>query len=567
MKTNNTSHDKVKYVNVPVNPSSEYVYFRILVEGAQVDEQQLPISATPSMWAPIPIYNHGDKTITIEFDGNDDETMKNIDESMLRSLIEISDKPHDSATLYTEILRPQAHFSARRGFINDPNGLFYYNGTYHLFFQHNPYNLAHGNTHWGHAVSSDLIHWEEQDPGIKPDRTDGSIFSGSAVVDYNNTSGLQQGEHPPILLFYTATGMRFFPRFCRDPETGRRIFPPGWVRPETKQCIAYSTDGGKTFKKYEKNPIIDEITPMNRDPKVVWNQDINCWTMILYLSGNDFILLYSDDLLSWEKGQILTFKASGECPDIFELCVDNDESNRKWVIFVSPENYVVGHFEGRQFYAETDLIRGPTQTGGDKQKEFLHSPAYAPQTFFGIPDNRVIQLSWVTTAFPGMTFAGCMSLPWELQLITTPEGYQLIKAPIKELVALHGEYAESAETNPHIASSDLSGVTGEALDLTIDADLNADSKISFAIRGVLIHYDHSSRTLLFPTGKYDLPMSSNTLDLRVIADCGSIELFCCGGLFNCVLNSPLDPAKRAVEFFDLEATRSKIKLSKLNKIW
>jgi sucrose-6-phosphate hydrolase SacC (GH32 family) len=201
------------------------------------------------------------------------------------------------------------------------------------------------------------------------------------------------------------------------------------------------------------------------------------------------------------------------------------------------------------------------------QKMFLQSPSYAPQTFFGLPDSRVVQMSWITTVFQGMPFASCMSVPWELKLISRPEGCRLIKAPLYEITSLREEHSETRSSDPLTATKDLSSISGEALDLELRAYMVPDGRLAFAIRGVLIVYDHRAHQLIFPTGIYTLPVSESSLDMRVIADRGSIELFCCKGLFNCVLNSPLDIAKKTVEFFDIGASSACITLYKLNSIW
>ena len=206
-----------------------------------------------------------------------------------------------------ERFRPVAHFAPDRGWINDPNGLMFYEGKYHLFFQHNPAGMNWGNMHWGHAVSDDLVHWEEQEIALFPDAF-GTMYSGCAVIDERNVSGLGQGERAPILLFYTAAGDR------SEMSRGK----------EHVQCLAYSTDGGKTFEKYAGNPIIDHIIGGNRDPKVIFCPELDAYAMALYLDGATYALFKSDNLLNWEMIQKIDLPGDSECPDFFPLYLDGE---------------------------------------------------------------------------------------------------------------------------------------------------------------------------------------------------------------------------------------------------
>lgn len=205
-------------------------------------------------------------------------------------------------TDYNETFRPQFHFTARKNWLNDPNGLFYYRGMYHLFFQHNPFGLEWGNMTWGHAISPDLVHWQQLPNALEPDSL-GTMFSGSAVVDWENTTGFQQGEHPPIVLIYTAAG---------------NTSPASKGKPFT-QCLAYSIDGGSSWQKYPGNPVMECIRPENRDPKVIWHPSSHRWIMTLYLEGNEFAFFSSPDLKTWSPLHSLFAPESIECPDFFEI--------------------------------------------------------------------------------------------------------------------------------------------------------------------------------------------------------------------------------------------------------
>jgi fructan beta-fructosidase len=199
-----------------------------------------------------------------------------------------------AAPAYGERLRPQFHFTSRTNWLNDPNGLVFYKGEYHLFFQHNPSGINWGNMTWGHAVSTDLLHWRQLDDALKPDRL-GTIFSGSAVVDWDNTAGFQSGNEKTLVAIFTSAGKPF------------------------TQSMAYSTDRGRSWRKYDKNPVLNHVAGENRDPKVIWHVPTKRWIMALYLDGEKYALFSSPDLKRWEKLCDLPEFGASECPDFFEL--------------------------------------------------------------------------------------------------------------------------------------------------------------------------------------------------------------------------------------------------------
>ena len=269
-------------------------------------------------------------------------------------------------TGFDQRYRPQFHFTPTRNWTNDPNGCVYFDGEYHLFFQHNPEGVQWGNMTWGHAVSTDLVHWKEIAHAIRPDEL-GTIFSGSAAIDWKNTSGFQDGDIPPMVAAYTCAG--------------RHVEPP---RPFT-QAIAYSTDRGRTFTKHVGNPVIPSVTGgTDRDPKILWHEPTQKWVMVLYLTEGEKRLgfLTSMDLKTWT--QVSEVAGFHECPDLFELALDGDAMNTRWVLLGADAKYLIGHFDGVKF---------TTQSGkhlGDHGANF-----YASQTFNDVPpeDGRRIQIA------------------------------------------------------------------------------------------------------------------------------------------------------------------------------
>ncbi len=315
--------------------------------------------------------------------------------------------------LYRETHRPQFHFTAMRHWINDPNGLVYYDGEYHLYFQHTPGSMVHGRTTWGHAVSTDLVHWKQlHTAALDVDET-GWMWSGSAAVDHENTGGFRDGDDPPMIAFYTAGGERMFP--------GKRCI----------QCIAFSIDRGRTWTKYEGNPVIGHLRAENRDPKVVWHEPTARWIMTLFMDDNDYALFSSPDLKSWTRLQDLTLPGVSECPDFFELPVDGDPSNTRWVFWGASGGYLLGRFDGRTYTPETEVLQAEMGANG-----------YAAQTWSDIPaeDGRRIQISWMRNGrYPAMPFNQQMTFPVELTLRTLPEGIRLCREPVGEIELLHAE--------------------------------------------------------------------------------------------------------------------------------
>jgi len=403
-----------------------------------------------------------------------------------------------SAPLYHERYRPQFHFTADKGWLNDPNGLVFFDGEYHLFFQYRPDVLVETPmTSWGHAVSRDLVHWTQLPIALSPDAHDGWIWSGSAVVDWHNTSGFGVGGRPPLVAMYTA---------AKDPFA---------------QAIAYSNDHGRTWTKYPGNPVLGHLANDNRDPHLVWHEPTKRWIVAIFKdAGNTFCLFSSPDLKHWTHLQDLEMPGCGECPDFFPMALDGDSSKIKWVFTAANGQYLVGSFDGRQYVPEQEV----------RQVDFGRS-FYAVQTFSDIPpaDGRRIQITWMRDGkYPGMAFNQQMSFPAELTLRSTADGPRLFRNPVREIDLLHG--AEHRWTDVVLKPGDdlLAPVTGELFDIQADIEVDDATEVGLTVRGEPITYDVKAKKLS-ALGDAPLSLADGHLRLRVLVDRTSIETFADGG--------------------------------------
>ena len=400
-------------------------------------------------------------------------------------------------TAYKETYRPQFHFTPKTNWTNDPNGLIHYKGEFHLFFQHNPFGIDWGNMTWGHAVSTDLVHWKQLPHALHPDEL-GTIFSGSGVVDWQNTGGFQTGDEAVLVNFYTSAGSH----------------APKEV-PFT-QSIAYSNDRGRSWTKYEGNPVIEHIVGSNRDPKVIWHEPTQKWVMALYLDQNDYALFGSTNLKEWTRLSDLQIPDT-ECPDIFELPVDDDPDNTKWVFWGAAGKYYVGDFDGTTFTPE-----------GDAERADYGANFYAAQTWSDVPefDSRRIQIAWMSGSKPpDMPFNQQMSFPCKLTLRTTSEGIRLHREPVVEIENIH-TYTHAWSDLPLKPGEDpLAGLTGELFDIRADIALNGATAVGFNIRGQKVHYDVAAQALTFLERSGPLAPQNGKIRVQLLVDRISIEAF------------------------------------------
>ncbi|MGI8913513.1 MAG: glycoside hydrolase family 32 protein [Chloroflexota bacterium] len=497
-----------RYLNVPVKNGAPKRRLRVEVGGAPFDEFEIELSpAEPDFWVFLDLAGQMGKPLTISSDGED--------AAQARALQ--ADAPVGSEQIYQERLRPQFHFSARRGWHNDPNGLLYAHGRYHLFFQHNPYGWAWGNMHWGHAVSHDLVHWQEWAEALYPDDL-GTMFSGCAVVDWPNSSGLQTGHDPTLVLLYTAAG---------DTSAAAKGRP--YV-----QCLAFSNDRGRSWTKYAGNPVLDAIVAGNRDPKVIWHAPSARWVMALYLDGNDFALFTSPDLQRWTRSDDLHIPGCTECPDFFPLAVDGDRRQMRWVFWGANGSYLLGNFDGATFTAETEVLRA-----------YAGSDGYAAQTWSDIPaaDGRRVQISWFKVALAGMPFNQCMTFPCALTLRITPDGIRLCSEPVQEIETLYAQtrtWRDQALTDEHNL---LAGISGDLFDLQAEVALGTSTAFGCTVRGVTVTYDVEQQQLTCLGTSAPLAPIDGVIRLRLLVDRASLEIFGNDGLLVLPLAVAFEEAK------------------------
>ena len=406
------------------------------------------------------------------------------------ALISLATEPRDKAKIYREPGRPQLMFTPKRGYNMDPSGLFYYDGLYHIFYSANPVGLEQGNNQWGHATSPDLFHWTEQPIGIPPG-LGWRVYSGSALVDHGNVSGLREGVHPPILLFHSQDG-------------------------RAATALAYSVDGGKTFRQYDKNPLFQTRHPWGHDPKVAWYEPEKKWVMVIHDFADErnerwgFDFYESKNLLEWKY--LSTAPDCWETPDFFQLPLDGDRTRMRWVLHEVNKSYQLGDFNGREFVATTG-----------RQTTFLGS-CLAPYTFDNAPDGRRIQVG-ATNGFnyfehdPSLPLRGGITIPMEVTLRTSPTGPRLYLNPVKEIETLvSAEHRFEAIGLADLATK-LSAVETGLFDIEFewDASQQKDFRLSVWDRELFVFRSKDS-TYEVDGQKRKLAPVKGSLKVRLICD-------------------------------------------------
>jgi fructan beta-fructosidase len=442
-----------------------------------------------------------------------------------------------TAQVYQEAFRPQIHFSAQKGWINDPNGLIFYEGEYHLFYQHNPGGREWGDMHWGHAVSTDLMHWKELPLALFPDEH-GTMFSGGALIDYANTAGFNKGSTPAMIAIYTAA------------SDAKQV-----------QCMAYSLDKGRTWTKYKDNPLIDSKAKWNcqdtRDPQVFWYAPNQEWVMVL--NERDGHSIYtSPNLKTWQYESHTT--GFWECPQLFELPVDGNPAYTKWVMYGASGTYMIGRFNGKKFTPESGKYYYTTGS------------LYAAQTYANMPatDGRRIQIGWGRIETPKeMSFNNLMLIPTELTLQTTKDGIRLFSRPVKEINLLQEKGAQWQSLTAQQASDNLKPYVGsDALRIKTSLKLFVSTDVGLRLSGQdVMKYDMNYNTV---NGIFYSPDQPASLEISadIFIDRTSIEVFINGGAYSYSMRRDLNSTNpEGFQFFGHNIEVLNLEVYPLKSIW
>ena len=520
-----------RYLLLPVEEVMPDVRVSMIVNNKQVNVADVRLAVNRvDYFVPLDLSDYAGKNILLKFKLGSNDPIRGKLSAVCCKEMKLSDT-FDTGN--REKFRPTYHFSPLYGWMNDPNGMVYKDGEYHLFYQHNPYGSKWGNMHWGHAISKDLINWEHRPDAITPDAL-GTIFSGSAVVDTDNTAGFGAGA---IVAIYTQ-------------NSDRQV-----------QSIAYSTDNGRSFTKYENNPVLTSDARDFRDPKVFWHKETQRWIMLLAV-GQEMQIFSSSNLKDWAfessfgEGQ----GAHGgvwECPDLFELPVDGT-NEKKWVLLCnlnpggpfggSATQYFVGTFNGKEFVNESPSKTKWMDWGKDH---------YATVTWSDAPDNRRIAIAWMSNwqyanDVPTFQYRSPNSVPRDLSLFTVDGETYLQSAPSPELLKLRDiSKKRSFKVNGTRTIKDMIAGNEGAYEIELTIENQHADVIGFRLYNdkgeeVDMQYDMKEKKFSMDRRKSgevgfneNFPMLTWTtiesgkdeLKLRLFVDKSSVEAFGDGGRF------------------------------------
>lgn len=428
----------------------------------------------------------------------------------------------DASYLYNEKYRPQLHFTTKRGWINDPNGLIYYKGKYHMYYQYNPFGTKWGNISWGHAVSNDLVHWEEQPAVLYPNPETGMCWSGAAFIDKDNQLGLKTGNEDVIMAFY--------------------------LRTETGLSYAYSNNGGHKFTDFEDNPVLSHNGARIDTPRPFWFEPTKKWIAPTYdFFTNDkgekqrCVGFYSSvNLTDWQFESRVEQNGWGDelcgCVDFFQLPVDGNTADEKWVMIFIDGSYIVGNFDGKTFYT---LDGKPASTEDRKESLVIDGNYYATMTWHNMPNNRRVQVTWMrywnktfekgAKTYLDMPFNQQFTLPSELTLHKENNDHYLRMNPIKELQKLRTKTHSWENFTIDNTNNILSDLNKDTYEIELEFTPNENSITTLNLHGVEVMYDAQKNEISLNELKTKLKPEKGSVKLQIFIDRTSIEVYANGG--------------------------------------
>lgn len=504
--------------------------------------------------------------------------------------ITLIDQHLDHETDFQERYRPQFHYTPIMNWMNDPNGLVYYEGKYHLFHQYNPFGNRWGYMSWYHAVSEDLVHWEHRPVAIPYGKEEEeAIFSGSAVVDHYNTTGFGDDSRAPLVAIYTSHYTR------EDGST--------WQA----QSLAYSTDGGKSFQKYEGNPVLMFDDPDFRDPNVFWMDEQEKWVMVVALPTQHKVQFYeSKNLMDWnylsDFGPAGAIGGIWECPDLFPLAVDGDPGNIRWVLHVdinpgaiaggSGSQFFIGDWDGTYFTPDESIMNNDI-IWADYGTDF-----YAAITWSDIPeeDGRRLWVGWMNNwlyanEIPTNPWRSAQSIPRSIHLKSIDGTIRPVQKPVVELQMLRNQHIQLQEIQLSDDSVNLtdSGIYGNSFEMIIEIEPGDSKFTGLKVRSgngdeTVVGYDAENGTAFIDrtnsgeSGFYEGFAQRNDAPVRLIngrvklhlfVDWSSIEVFINDG--EAVITNRIfpEPDSQDIIFYSSggDGSIQKLDFWHLNSIW
>ena len=446
---------------------------------------------------------------------------------------------------YDQPLRPQVHYTPITGQIGDATGLILYKGIYHLFYMYDEWSRSRRfNKSWGHAVSSDLVFWEQR-PQILNTRLDNAPGSGSGIVDWNNTLGLQSGVEKTLVVFYT--------------DYGRGT------------SIAFSRDAGKTWIRHKDNPVIPRHEARNdRDAKVFWYKPDQSWRLILY-ERLGFTFYKSHDLLNWER--LSRLEGFHECPDFLEIPVDGDEKNKKWVLIDGDGSYRIGDFDGTSFTSSmenTYANRGVARDAWNGADRELYATQAWSHSYEG--DGPFYQMGFMHLphgADHDRTWSQQQIFPVELTLETIGGDVRLCRNPIHAIKQLRYDSHLWNDQDVRPGDNPLAELDGDVFEIIAEIEPGQAKQVGFGIRGETLTYSVPDERLTFMESDASLPMADGTVKLRMIVDRGSVEVYANQGEITFTKLFYPDPSNMNLELFSKGGTARirAMEAYRLHSIW